>query len=278
MDSQIQILVITLGGERQSLIQQQFLDLRIPFKLNFLDASCPGNTSTFFEDDEDIKDRRNACCSLSHLRALSRAAELKTECQTVVILEDDVALYWNFSTKVTELAEKYFSCPTDSALYIGWIPQKKLSTYFENIPNLRSAFETVKIVNYTAMWGTQGYMIHVNHASAFTAVVKSTLKETVAAVNEHLLPCQKITSVGNFVADAFLHFLLNGRACLPMLMKEQDTPSTLGHFYNPSIWYNNCTKEFPEFPSLFWPKCIQNTTHQQKRNEIPGVQNDLTGI
>ena len=67
------IIVINITEERRTILQKQFTELNIPFKVHFMEATTPTTAISYLPKGCTEKNAKIICCARSHCRAIELA-------------------------------------------------------------------------------------------------------------------------------------------------------------------------------------------------------------
>jgi GR25 family glycosyltransferase involved in LPS biosynthesis len=164
----VQIIVITCSSERKAKMQQQFLELNIPYPIKYLDGSTPINSIDFLPNVIDWY-KRIICCTRSHIRAILESTK-DTSFEYSIILEDDAALHTtDFITTVNNIINIWDTKIISPMVSLGWSPRE----IYPSHGDLSKTFNLDDIYKYSYRheMGTIGYIIKNSWIKKYTKLI-----------------------------------------------------------------------------------------------------------
>jgi hypothetical protein len=168
MNSNIQIIVITCSSERKAKMQQQFLELNIPYPVKYLNGSTPNNSTDFLPNVIEPY-KRIMCCTKSHIRAILESTK-DTSYEYSIILEDDAALHTtDFITTVNNIINIWNTKIISPMVSLGWSPREIYPSHGD-ISKTFNLDDTYKY-SYRHVMGLIGYIIKNSWIKKYTTLL-----------------------------------------------------------------------------------------------------------
>ena len=248
--SSIQIIVITCSSERKAKMQQQLLELNIPFPVKYLDGSTPENSKDFLPNNTADWYNRILCCTRSHIRAILDAANINYEYS--IILEDDAALnITDFVDIINKLIKIWNTDIISPIISLGWSPRQTYPSHGD----LSKTFELDDKYKYSYRheMGTIGYIINNKLVKKYTKLIDCpTFNLLHSNVIKHNINLDKITYTLDIgYADNFIPAVFKPAVLSPPIICEYVSKSIINKPDNHNV--NSYWKSvYNEKLKLFW--------------------------
>lgn len=253
----VQYVVISACERRKALLEREFAELQCTIPIHYLEATTPSNAADYLPPDCTEKQKRNLCCTRSHIRALAYAGRDESP-EFTVILEDDVALHKTaFQAAVFELIAKWDTMirPHSSMVSLGWIPCRPFEAYSRNasIGSLDCVSDSKISLIFAP--GLQAYLIPKAVAKECSAILDQPTTALVKDAIQQSIRDKRFTfltpDVDDKTSDMFFNRMMSQCVIIPPLAIEQPVASMLEH-HNEQVYWNNFFKGAEHLRETYW--------------------------
>jgi GR25 family glycosyltransferase involved in LPS biosynthesis len=230
-----QFIVVSVNEQRKKIMEEQFTKLDKKYKVIFIEGFTPSNSEEYLSDISNDFNKREACCTRSHLKALQIAGN-EESLDFSIILEDDVAFHkTQFINVIEEFIKNWEEKVYPSKMIsLGWVPIKNYSEYL-NRPSVGSIKSILgsKIFDIFRAVGLQCYMVRKKDTKIITDFFLPTYKEIklkyLDFVSSNSLNKDAIKHYDVIPADYFINWVLDHKILFPPIAMEKVMESTISN-------------------------------------------------